>query len=556
MKMNPFRWINGYKDRITDFMPKCKDYYFECLFLVALIYHDAGHYPFSHTLEFNHDIDIEGTHEERLFDLINEGFEESEFDKIPLPCTDKKKGQECFISSLKFLIAHEDFNCNCLPKKCDYDYYYIRLRVLQKLVSGFLDLDRIDHYLRDSFFTGVKLANFNIEYLLRGMMFRIKDSGGKEEFDLCLNKDALIHAKGLLYSKEQINDAIFENPELINYEIILNHCITKYVKDKDKDKDENKTINETIEDIYKMEDWKLLGELEKFDKNKAYEKNKKMEEKNFLDELYKPNESNKEVDNMFNRLKTKKPLFFIGKFTLKGNYDVDFGEEGNAYWNYRNDPELISALKTLYDFILGFCIESLYLKEDVLYANDIVNFIKKEIYDEYIGYIRTYFPINTTNECDAIKNIMKYLLFHSKTDKKEENIEFIKKRKKLYDKIGSKTTRILFNNIKREFINKMKNIISDNNIDIDLYAKFSKKFLDFYDLSHDVVDLSEIVISNSGRKLGEDYSEKEFLRMFAGRDIKSRNNLWLYTTYEINDNKRKTIVEILDKCGFNCTRSS
>ncbi|MBF0606021.1 MAG: hypothetical protein HQL61_00540 [Magnetococcales bacterium] len=459
----------------------------------------------------------------------NEDSTESEFGIIPLPCADTAKGPNCFKSSLEFLIAHKSFNCECIPDGCNYDYYYIRLRVLQKLVSGLLDLDRIDHYLRDSFFTGVKLANFNIEYLLHGMKFKTyKNESGKEDFDLCLSKDALIHAKGLLYSKEQINDAIFENPELISYEIILNKCITEYIKDKGKDK--------AIEQIYKMEDWRLLDELEKFGTKE------------------KSHNSNRKVGDLFKRLKTKKSLHFIGKFTLKGNYYVDFCADKNSYLDYKYDLKLVEALENLYKFILGFDIKNSDLNDDILSENILTKFIRDEIYYKYNLFIEKDLGIDTSDKYSAIKHTMKYLLF---VDVEKANDEFIEKRKRLYEKIGDRAKRILFNEVKREFIRKINSKIEDN--PIEFYVKFSKKFLDFYELSHDVVDLSKIVISDSAKRVGEDYSEKEFLRMFAGRDIKSRNNLWLYATNEKNQEKDKIIQKLLktlDKCGLDCTRST
>lgn len=87
---------------------------------IAILLHDVGHGPFSHALE---DVLIEGMHHERLSLLIMESLNKQ------------------FDGALQ--LALEIFT-NAYPKK-----------FLHQLISGQLDVDRMDYLTRDSFFTGV-----------------------------------------------------------------------------------------------------------------------------------------------------------------------------------------------------------------------------------------------------------------------------------------------------------------------------------------------------------------------------------------------------------------
>lgn len=98
---------------------------------VAILLHDIGHGPFSHAME--HSIVNEVNHESislRLMEKINEEFNGSLTLAIQI-----FKGE-----------YHRDF--------------------LHQLISGQLDMDRLDYLKRDSFYTGVAEGNVNSERLI------------------------------------------------------------------------------------------------------------------------------------------------------------------------------------------------------------------------------------------------------------------------------------------------------------------------------------------------------------------------------------------------------
>ncbi len=121
--------------------------------LAAILLHDIGHGPFSHALE--HSIG-KGINHEGISKLFMTYFNRLHHNKLD--------------------TAVAIFN-NQYDKK-----------LLQKLVSSQLDMDRIDYLKRDSFFTGVSEGTINYERLINML-------------DV-VNDDLVIHAKGI-YSAEK-----------------------------------------------------------------------------------------------------------------------------------------------------------------------------------------------------------------------------------------------------------------------------------------------------------------------------------------------------------------
>ncbi len=103
---------------------------------VAILLHDIGHGPFSHALE---NVLLKGVHHEALSLLIMQKLNEDSDENI--------KG--------KLNLAIQIFT-NQHPKK-----------FLHQLISGQLDVDRLDYLSRDSFFTGVSEGVVGYERILK-----------------------------------------------------------------------------------------------------------------------------------------------------------------------------------------------------------------------------------------------------------------------------------------------------------------------------------------------------------------------------------------------------
>ena len=129
---------------------------------LAILLHDVGHGPFSHTLENSI---VKGiTHEEISLEIMKE------FNAL-------SNGQ---------LDMAIDIFTDRYPK-----------HFLNKLISSQLDVDRLDYLKRDSFFTGVAEGNVNAERLLD--MMEVVDNGLAIEAKGIYSVESFLVARRIMY---------------------------------------------------------------------------------------------------------------------------------------------------------------------------------------------------------------------------------------------------------------------------------------------------------------------------------------------------------------------
>lgn len=129
---------------------------------LAILLHDSGHGPFSHTLEQSI---IQGlTHEELSLMIMNK------FNEIHHGALDK---------AIEVFTGH-------YPKE-----------FLSKLISSQLDVDRIDYLKRDSFFTGVAEGSINAERLLE--MLEVVDNELAIEAKGIYSVESFIVSRRIMY---------------------------------------------------------------------------------------------------------------------------------------------------------------------------------------------------------------------------------------------------------------------------------------------------------------------------------------------------------------------
>lgn len=129
---------------------------------LAILLHDVGHGPFSHTLENSI---VKGiTHEEISLEIMKE------FNTL-------SNGQ---------LDMAIDIFTDRYPK-----------HFLNKLISSQLDVDRLDYLKRDSFFTGVAEGNVNAERLLD--MMEVVDNGLAIEAKGIYSVESFLVARRIMY---------------------------------------------------------------------------------------------------------------------------------------------------------------------------------------------------------------------------------------------------------------------------------------------------------------------------------------------------------------------
>ncbi len=291
ISVKSIKTINGKKKTtIEDLSIWLKDKQWKEEFLTSLLLHDIGHFPYSHTLESNlefwqhfpnnlkhEDIACGLILGERELspkidgDTLFERFKKFMFNKVGQD-TAKKIGLY-FISDLLSAPEHKEIDPYLLCYIISSDEKFLDkigrekvadINLVHDLVSGLLDLDRVDHYRRDSYFNGLKFAsNLNFSALLGGMTMAIDYTTGNQKVELQLSKDAIGHALTLLHSKDRLVHDCFENPLNICYQSMFHKAINEYFKISELDKGEKfspEKIDEAI-NLFFMTDDELFAKL-------------------------------------------------------------------------------------------------------------------------------------------------------------------------------------------------------------------------------------------------------------------------------------------------------
>jgi len=212
-------------------------------FYLGLLFHDVGHGPLSHVLERNETFveafeasglaREDARHEHRGAALIRgEGplFEtwrelaSRRYGKEWRLLADVVKQLEqtervCIPAILYLITSDRKFLAGCSHEHRE------SLDVLHELVSGLLDLDRLDHYARDSYFSGLRQVSINVRGFLNSLCLAYSDSDPRK-ISLSLTSDGASHAASLLFGKRQILATMFRNPRTIALHAMSNWALS------------------------------------------------------------------------------------------------------------------------------------------------------------------------------------------------------------------------------------------------------------------------------------------------------------------------------------------
>jgi len=146
--------------------------------LIAILLHDVGHGPFSHALE--HSI-IHGVHHEDL--------------------------------SLRFMtILHSQYGSVMDIAISVFQNTYHK-KFLHQLVSGQLDVDRLDYLMRDSFYTGVSEGIIGTERILKMMCVNSGDLAVEEKGIYSIEK--FIIARRLMYWQVYLHKTVVSGEAML-----------------------------------------------------------------------------------------------------------------------------------------------------------------------------------------------------------------------------------------------------------------------------------------------------------------------------------------------------
>ena len=205
---------------------------------IAILLHDIGHGPFSHAMEQSI---VEGVHHEelslRFMDALNNEF----------------KG--------KLSLAIEIFK----------GYYHRPF--FKQLISGQLDMDRMDYLKRDSFYSGVAEGNINSERLIQ--MINVKDNQLVVEEKGIYSVEKFLVARRLMYwqcyfhktsvTAEQILTQILKRAKELNEQGEKLWCspALEYFLDKSKQKQTSFT-HQDLEKFSQLDDSDVLGAIKQW----------------------------------------------------------------------------------------------------------------------------------------------------------------------------------------------------------------------------------------------------------------------------------------------------
>lgn len=225
---------------------RLKDLHWSEEFKLALLLHDLGHFPFSHVIE-NNDIlrkryadqdDTKGVdlhHEDigvalmlgssPVFDLFHEYTvrytgQDIEPDRFLSNCL--KECESVNPRSIAYLLTHQKFDPPNKLSRID----SALVDGLRELISGVIDLDRLDHYQRDAHFISIGVGEFNIRGLLHHMALVYDSNSQKTRVQLFA--EGVEHAFQMLYSKRMLNHSVFQNAGNMGYEVMLNSAINHH----------------------------------------------------------------------------------------------------------------------------------------------------------------------------------------------------------------------------------------------------------------------------------------------------------------------------------------
>jgi HD superfamily phosphohydrolase len=217
-------------------------------FYLGLLFHDIGHGPLSHVLERNSSFieafkaagfkEEDARHEHRgailirgkgpLVDTWRE-MSARRYGREPRILADVvaqlEQSERVCIPSILYLITSD----KSFLKECAHEHRE-SIGVLHELVSGLLDLDRLDHYARDSYFSGLRQVSINVRGFLNSLCLAYSDSD-PSSISLSLTGDGASHAASLLFGKRQILATMFRNPRTISLHAMSNWALGAFLCD-------------------------------------------------------------------------------------------------------------------------------------------------------------------------------------------------------------------------------------------------------------------------------------------------------------------------------------
>jgi len=138
-------------------------------------------------------------------------------------------------------------------------------RCIKSILSGELDVDRLDYLQRDSYYCGVSIASIDAEFILNSIKLTTEGKKGAQEFLIEIDRSAIPAFEQILVSRKQMFDRIYHHRVNAGFDHILEDVVSVLIENKDSIIKYPKTIDEFM---VMTDDW-LEHSISKSVKNQA-----------------------------------------------------------------------------------------------------------------------------------------------------------------------------------------------------------------------------------------------------------------------------------------------
>lgn len=233
-------------------------YFYYCVRLAALL-HDTGHFPFSHQLESSSAIkDL--LKKPQVFKELWNGIDWRQFYRqAPSHTTHEHYSVRCayeILSSPDFVHTQIDpidvialmETTICKPserfREAAWDAFSLLVRTsralrkakkadiaeafksfLQTVISGELDVDKMDYLLRDSFYSGCHYGVYNLDHLLSTIRIGFSPPGAKTWVGLAITDKGVVPLEDFVYARFQLYQDLYSHKTVVGFKWLLARAV-------------------------------------------------------------------------------------------------------------------------------------------------------------------------------------------------------------------------------------------------------------------------------------------------------------------------------------------
>jgi HD superfamily phosphohydrolase/uncharacterized protein YjbK len=224
--------------------------------ILAALLHDIGHGPFSHAFE-----------DEKVMNLSHEKWTERiiiESDKLNKAIRENfgEKAPERVVACL---------NHKNISKTDSYENLNFSL-IYSTLVSGALDVDRIDYLLRDGYYTAAKFGSIDISKIISAINLTSIDG----KYRLCFDRNYLSYLEQMIFARKEMYINVYFNMHKVMMETIVQKIIQRAYLRRDKLLSADREFLEKLKDNrMRVEEYLSLDDYMMYDCFKRWREERK-----------------------------------------------------------------------------------------------------------------------------------------------------------------------------------------------------------------------------------------------------------------------------------------